>query len=160
MEFFENLEKGVYRRGLFDEEAKRWAQELRNEGQGQDKLKSSQFRNYFHEFRRLEDTLERYKREANGDEALAWSRLSSQIELLRAKLAYGGRSNGGPLQKLPLFRGKMDELLSDAKRSPKHFAAVMLFLEAVLAYFYGLEGERGGEAAPRSPERPAQGRRY
>ncbi len=160
MQFFENLEKGVYKRGLFDEEAKRWAQELRNEGQGQDKLKSSQFRNYFHEFRRLEDALDRYKREAGGDEALAWSRLTSQIELLRAKLAYGGRSNGGPLQKLPLFRSKMDELLLEAKTSPKHFAAVMLFLEAVLAYFYGLEGERGSESAPRGPERPAQGRRY
>lgn len=90
MEFFENQEKGIYKKGLFDEDAKRWAQDLRNEGQGQDKLKSSQFRNYFHEFRRLEDVFDRYKRETGGDEALAWNRLTSQIELLRAKLAYGG----------------------------------------------------------------------
>ncbi|MER3480702.1 MAG: type III-A CRISPR-associated protein Csm2 [Meiothermus sp.] len=160
MEYFENLEQAIYKRGLFDEKAKSWAQDLREEGQGTEKLKSSQFRNYFHEFRRLEDIFERYKREAGGEERLAWDRLTSQIELLRAKLAYGGRSNGGPLQKLPRFREKMDELLSDAKQSPKHFAAVMLFLEAVLAYFYGLEGERNSEAAPRSPERPSQGRRY
>ncbi|WP_018466920.1 type III-A CRISPR-associated protein Csm2 [Calidithermus timidus] len=157
MEFFENSEKGIYRRGLFDEEAKSWAQEIRSEGQGQNKLKSSQFRNYFHEFRRLEDVFERYKREAGSDTEQAWRRLLSQIELLRAKLAYGGRSNGGPLQSFPLFRQKMDELLSDAKKSEKHFAAVMLFLEAVLAYFYGLEGERNHEATPRGPQ--PQGRR-
>ncbi|MCS7069707.1 MAG: type III-A CRISPR-associated protein Csm2 [Meiothermus sp.] len=157
MEFFEDLERGVYRKGLFDEEAKRWAQELRSEGQGQNKLKSSQFRNYFHEFRRLEDVFERYKREAGEDKELAWRRFSSQIELLRAKLAYGGRSNGGPLQNLPTFRARMDELLSDAKKSEKHFAAAMLFLEAVLAYFYGLEGERNGDAASRGPQ--PQGRR-
>jgi len=160
MEFFENLEKAIYRKGLFDEEAKRWAQELRNEGQGPDKLKSSQFRNYFHEFRRLEDAFERYKRETGNDEALAWSYLTSQIELLRAKLAYGGRSNGGPLQKLPLFRIRMDELLTDAKKSPKHFAGAMLFLEAVLAYFYGLEGEGGNRAGSSNQERFPQGRRY
>jgi CRISPR-associated protein Csm2 len=160
MEFFENLELGTYRRGLFDDEAKRWAQALRDEGQGQDKLKSSQFRNYFHEFRRLEGVFERYRREAGENQALAWSRLSSQIELLRAKLAYGGRANGGPLQKLPVFRGKMDELLSEAKKSPKHFAAAMLFLEAVLAYFYGLEGERGGDTGSRDQQRPTPGRRH
>jgi len=101
MEFFENLEKAIYRKGLFDEEAKRWAQELRNEGQGPDKLKSSQFRNYFYEFRRLEDAFERYKRETGNDEALAWSYLTSQIELLRAKLAYGVARAGDPCRNCP-----------------------------------------------------------
>lgn len=150
MQYFANQEQGIYKAGLFDEEAKHWASEIRAEGGGREGLKSSQFRNYFHEFRRLEEVFERYKRESRGDEGLAWQRFAAQIELLRAKLAYGGRSNGGPLQKFPLFRKKMDELLSDSKQSPKHFAAVMLFLEAVLAFFYGLEGEGGSGNSERS----------
>lgn len=127
LEFFKDREKGVLDPTLF-ERARKVAEELVGEGE----LKSSQFRNYFAELRALEN---RFERERQEDEALAFARLVPQLELLKAKLAYNTRAQG-PLRNAKRFVAFLEEALDAGKRSPKDFEAMMKYVEAVLAYFY------------------------
>ncbi|MER3451978.1 MAG: type III-A CRISPR-associated protein Csm2 [Thermus sp.] len=131
--FYEDREKGILKKGLFDQEAKRQAEAIRGE------LKSSQFRNYFAELRALEA---RFQRERLQEEALAFRRLVPQLELLKAKLHYNTRPQG-PLKDARNFVDFMERLIDTAKGGPKEFEAAMLYLEAVLAYFYALERREG-----------------
>ena len=103
-------------------------------------IQSSQFRNYFHELRTLEAN---YERAAKTGDTLAFAKLVPQLELLKAKLAYGQRRNG-PLQNAGGFVSLMNRLIDVGKKSPEDFAAMMQYLEAVLAYFYAKEEQNQG----------------
>lgn len=129
LEFYRDKEQGILDPQIF-EEARKVADELAN----QDKLKSSQFRNYFAELRAIEN---RFQKERKRDEATAFARLVPELELLKAKLAYNTRSQG-PLKEAKRFVRFMNEALDAGKRSPKDFEAMMKYVEAVLAYFYAL----------------------
>ncbi|MCS7069834.1 MAG: type III-A CRISPR-associated protein Csm2 [Meiothermus sp.] len=133
MEFYQNRESKILRPGLFDSEAKKDADQVQG-------IQSSQFRNYFHELRALEA---RFEREAKGNPQVAFAKLIPQLELLKAKLAYGQRKNG-PLQNAGGFVNLMNRLIDAGKRSPEDFEAMMQYLEAVLAYFYAKEGQNQG----------------
>ena len=133
MEFYQNRESKILRPGLFDEDAPRDADQVQG-------IQSSQFRNYFHELRTLEA---RFEREAKGNPQVAFAKLIPQLELLKAKLAYGQRKNG-PLQNAGGFVNLMNRLIDAGKRSPEDFEAMMQYLEAVLAYFYAKEGQNQG----------------
>lgn len=133
MDFYQDREKRILRAGLFDSQAQKDA-EL---AQG---IKSSQFRNYFHELRTLEAA---YERDAKADAQTAFARLVPRLELLKAKLAYGQRKDG-PLKDARGFVELMNRLVDAGKRSPEDFEAMMKYLEAVLAYFYAKEGQNQG----------------
>lgn len=126
IQFYEDREKGIFRKGLFDKEAQEQAKAIRNG------LSPNQFRNYFAEFRALEA---RFNRERRQDEQVAFRRLVPQLELLKAKLRYNTRPKG-PLARAKNFVSFIDELIESAKQGPKEFEAAMKYLEAVLAYFY------------------------
>jgi CRISPR-associated protein Csm2 len=132
MEFYQDRQNRILRPGLFDAEAQK-------DADGVQGIQSSQFRNYFHELRTLEA---RFEREAKGNPQVAFAKLVPQLELLKAKLAYGQRKNG-PLQNAGGFVGLMNRLIDAGKRSPEDFEAMMQYLEAVLAYYYAKEGGRG-----------------
>ncbi|PZA07286.1 MULTISPECIES: type III-A CRISPR-associated protein Csm2 [unclassified Meiothermus] len=133
MEFYQDRQNKILRPGLFDAEAKR-------DADGVQGIQSSQFRNYFHELRTLEANFER---EAKGNPQVAFAKLVPQLELLKAKLAYGQRKNG-PLQNAGGFVSLMNRLIDAGKKSPEDFEAMMQYLEAVLAYFYAKEGQNQG----------------
>ncbi len=133
MEFYQNRESKILRPGLFDGDARKDADQVQG-------IQSSQFRNYFHELRTLEA---RFEREAKGNPQVAFAKLIPQLELLKAKLAYGQRKNG-PLQNAGGFVNLMNRLIDAGKRSPEDFEAMMQYLEAVLAYFYAKEGQNQG----------------
>ncbi len=133
MEFYQDRENRILRPGLFDSDARRDAEQIQG-------IQSSQFRNYFHELRTLEA---RFDREAKSSVSVAFTRLVPQLELLKAKLAYGQRKNG-PLQGAGSFVKFMNLLIDAGKRSPEDFEAMMQYLEAVLAYFYAKEGQSQG----------------
>lgn len=133
MEFYQSRESRILRPGLFDAEARKDADQVQG-------IQSSQFRNYFHELRTLEA---RFDREAKGNPQVAFAKLVPQLELLKAKLAYGQRKNG-PLQNAGGFVNLMNRLIDAGKRSPEDFEAMMQYLEAVLAYFYAKEGQNQG----------------
>ena len=130
IDFYKDSEKRFLHPTLFSERACQDAKKIyRSE------LKSHQFRNYFQELRALEA---RFQRDANEN---AWNMLLPQLHLLKAKLAYGMRKSGNLK---PEFRNFMDDLLDSGMRSPKDFEAMMLYVEAVLAYFYAHEAGQGG----------------
>jgi CRISPR-associated protein Csm2 len=133
MEFYKNRESKTLRPGLFDDDARKDADKIQG-------IQSSQFRNYFNELRTLEA---RFEREAKGNSQVAFAKLIPQLELLKAKLAYGQRKNG-PLQNAKGFVNLMNSLIDAGKRSPEDFEAMMQYLEAVLAYFYAKEGQNQG----------------
>jgi CRISPR-associated protein Csm2 len=132
MEFYQDRQNRILRPGLFDAEAQK-------DADGVQGIQSSQFRNYFHELRTLEA---RFEREAKGNPQVAFAKLVPQLELLKAKLAYGQRKNG-PLQNAGGFVGLMNRLIDAGKRSPEDFEAMMQYLEAVLAYYYAKENQGG-----------------
>jgi CRISPR-associated protein Csm2 len=80
--------------------------------------------------------------------------LLPQLHLLKAKLAYGSREKGNIT---PDFRTFMDKLLDSGMRSAEDFKAMMLYVEAVLAYFYAHETE---EKSRRKVQRSHSPRRY
>ena len=123
------------RQGLFSDEALANAAEIRRSG-----LKSSQFRNYFQELRGLEA---RFKQDERENAETAWLKLQPQLEMFKAKLAYGSRRDG-PIAQAPAFRSFMDKLVNTGLESPRSFHTMMLFVEAVLAYYYAEESSQGG----------------
>lgn len=133
MEFYQDRQNRILKPGLFDSQA-------RQDADGVQGIQSSQFRNYFHELRTLEAN---YERTAKMGDALVFAKLVPQLELLKAKLAYGQRKNG-PLQNAGGFVSLMNRLIDAGKKSPKDFEAMMQYLEAVLAYFYAKEGQNQG----------------
>lgn len=133
MEFYQDKQNKILRPGLFDTDA-------RKDAEGVQGIQSSQFRNYFHELRTLEANFER---EAKASREMAFAKLIPQLELLKAKLAYGQRKNG-PLQNAGGFVNLMNRLIDAGKKSPEDFEAMMQYLEAVLAYFYAKEGQSQG----------------
>ena len=130
LEFYKDKERGILDPAIF-ERAKEVARRLVEE----DKVRSSQFRNYFAELRALEN---RFQKERKRDEAEAFARLVPELELLKAKLAYNTRSQG-PLRGAREFVSFLNEALDAGKRSPKDFEGMMKYVEAVLAYFYAFE---------------------
>ncbi len=133
MEFYQDRQNRILKPGLFDGQAKQ-------DAEGVQGIQSSQFRNYFHELRTLEAN---YERAAKTGDTLAFAKLVPQLELLKAKLAYGQRKNG-PLQNAGGFVSLMNRLIDVGKKSPEDFEAMMQYLEAVLAYFYAKEGQNQG----------------
>ena len=133
IQFYRDQEKRYMRPELFNEEARRVAEKLRG---GRDELNSSQFRNYFQELRAL---AARYRADQQRDPEAAWLTLEPQLQLFKAKLAYGARKDG-PLEKAGNFRKFLDEVV-DSIREARDFEAALLYVEAVLAYFYALETE-------------------
>ncbi len=133
MEYYQDRQNRILKPGLFDNQA-------RQDADGVQGIQSSQFRNYFHELRTLEAN---YERAAKMGDALAFAKLVPQLELLKAKLAYGQRKNG-PLQNAGGFVNLMNRLIDAGKKSPEDFEAMMQYLEAVLAYFYAKEGQNQG----------------
>ncbi|KGQ21499.1 type III-A CRISPR-associated protein Csm2 [Thermus filiformis] len=127
LEFYRDKERGLLDPAIF-EQAKKVAEQLVQEN----KVRSSQFRNYFAELRALEN---RFQKERKRDEAEAFARLVPELELLKAKLAYNTRSQG-PLKDARAFVSFLNDALDAGKRSPKDFEAMMKYVEAVLAYFY------------------------
>lgn len=132
IQFYRDHEKRYMKPELFSQEARRVAEEIRSRRE----LKSSQFRNYFQELRALEA---RYRADQQRDPEAAWLTLEPQLQLFKAKLAYGARKEG-PLAKAETFRKFLDEVV-DSIREAKDFEAALLYVEAVLAYFYALETE-------------------
>jgi len=121
---------------LFSEKARGVAERIRQNRE----LKSSQFRNYFQELRSLEA---RYQADRRNNPDEAWLRLEPQLHLFKAKLAYGARKEG-PLVRATVFRQFMEEVVDSIKEA-KDFEAAMLYVEAVLAYFYAIESENRGK---------------
>lgn len=133
--FFHEVEgKRWIRPALFGDEALAIASEIRRSG-----LKASQFRNYFQELRGLEA---RFKQNERESQQQAWLALQPQLQMFKAKLAYGSRRDG-PLSQAPAFRTFMDKLIDTGLESPDSFHIMMLFVEAVLAYYYAEESQGG-----------------
>ena len=139
IKYFKDENRQYYRPELFSEDAQEQARKLR-----QGSINSSQFRNYFQELRSLEQQY-RNNRLTNPDRA--WQLLEPQLHLLKAKVAYGARNNG-PLNRAPEFRAFMDDVLASVTNASE-FEAMMLYVEAVLAYFYSLESNRSGYGGKR-----------
>jgi len=132
IEFYKDKEKRFMVPDLFSEKARGVAEKIRQSPN----LKPSQFRNYFQELRSLEARYQADRRN-NADEA--WLRLQPQLHLFKAKLAYGARKEG-PLAKATEFRRFMEEVINSINEA-RDFEAAMLYVEAVLAYFYALDNE-------------------
>lgn len=131
--FFHEVEgKRWIRPGLFGDEALAIASDIRRSG-----LKASQFRNYFQELRGLEARFSQ-----NENQQQAWLALQPQLQMFKAKLAYGSRRDG-PIAQAPAFRTFMDKLIDTGLESPQSFQTMMLFVEAVLAYYYAEESQGG-----------------
>mgnify|MGYP001627306118 CR=1 FL=1 len=92
-------------------------------------LSSSQFRNYFGELRDIERQVEAKR--------MDWPSVRLRLHLLKARLAYGRRKNGGKVSKE--FYDLFDWLLNIAETSYQSFEEALLYIEAILAYFYPLE---------------------
>ncbi len=131
--FYQDTEKRFMVPELFSKEARDVAKRIRSRG----RLQSSQFRNYFQQLRALES---RYLADQQESQETAWHRLQPQLHLFKAKLAYGARKEG-PLAQATEFRDFMEETI-DSIKDGKDFEAAMLFVEAVLAYYYALETEQ------------------
>lgn len=135
-DFFNEVEgRRWIRPGLFGDEALAIARDIRQSG-----LKASQFRNYFQELRGLEARFKQGEQERPQD---AWLELQPQLQMFKAKLAYGSRRDG-PIAQVPAFRTFMDTLINTGLESPQAFHTMMLFAEAVLAYYYAEESSQGG----------------
>ncbi len=132
IQFYRDREKQYIVPDLLSEKARAVAEKIRQNRE----LKSSQFRNYFQELRALEA---RYRADRQKSPQGAWLRLEPQLQLFKAKLAYGARKDG-PLVNATEFRSFMEEVV-DSIQEAKDFEAAMLYVEAVLAYFYALEME-------------------
>lgn len=92
----------------------------------QTRFTSSQFRNLFSELREIEASL---LRGATWEEALI------RLDLFMARLAYGTRKEG----RVPhLVYKKLAPLVRRAQASEKAFRETLMYLEAVLAFFYPL----------------------
>jgi len=137
IQFYRDAEKRYMRPELLSEEARKKAEEIRNRKE----LNSSQFRNYFQELRALEA---RYQADRQRDPEGAWLTLEPQLQLFKAKLAYGARKDG-PLMKAAVFRNFLEDVINSIKDA-RDFEAALLFVEAVLAYFYASETENQGKA--------------
>ena len=131
--FYQDTEKRFMVPELFSKEARDVAKRIRG-------LQSSQFRNYFQQLRALES---RYLADQQESQETAWHRLQPQLHLFKAKLAYGARKEG-PLAQAPEFREFMEETI-DSIKDGKDFEAAMLFVEAVLAYYYALEQAKNNQ---------------
>jgi CRISPR-associated protein Csm2 len=92
-------------------------------------LSSSQFRNYFGELRDIERQFDAGR--------LDWSSVRLRLHLLKARLAYGRRKNGGRVSEK--FYQLLNYLLNEAQTNNDSFKQVLLYIEAILAYFYPLE---------------------
>ena len=141
--FYRDEEKRYMVPELFSQRAQQVAQAIRDHRE----LKSSQFRNYFQELRALEA---RYRADRQRNPEGAWLALEPQLQLFKAKLAYGARKEG-PLAKASVFRAFLEEVV-DSIQEARDFEAALLYVEAVLAYFYALETEN------RTRSRVGQGR--
>ncbi len=133
IQFYRDPNKEYMVPDLLSQQAREVAEKIRQNRE----LKSSQFRNYFQELRALEA---RYRAERRKDPQGAWLRLEPQLQLFKAKLAYGARKEG-PLAKATEFRRFMEEVVNSIQEG-RDFEAAMLYVEAVLAYFYALESEQ------------------
>jgi len=131
--FYRDEEKLYMVPDLFDAEARRMAEKIKN-------VTSSQFRNYFQELRALEA---RYRADLRQDPVSAWLRLEPQLRLFKAKLSYGARGDG-PLAKAQEFRSFLEDVI-DSISDGKDFEAALLYVEAVLAYYYAEEEKRKEE---------------
>jgi CRISPR-associated protein Csm2 len=136
MEFFKDPEKHFMIPELFSEQASADAKAIRDSG-----LKSNQFRNYFQELRAIEES---YRRKRTPKQETAqqepsdanWQETLPRLHMLKARVAYGQRRNG---PSTPEFQAFMNKVIESGMRSPKDFEAMMLYVEAVLAYFYAEE---------------------
>lgn len=129
IQFYRDSSKEFMQPELLSKRAQEVAKKIRDNRE----LKSSQFRNYFQELRALEA---RYQADHRKDPQEAWMRLEPQLQLFKAKLAYGARKDG-PLAKATEFRRFMEEVV-ESIREGKDFEAAMLYVEAVLAYYYAM----------------------
>jgi len=132
IEFYSDKEKKYMAPDLFSEKARKVAEKIRQKGN----LTPSQFRNYFQELRALDTRYQSDKEKGSGE---AWFYLQPQLQLFKAKIAYGARKDG-PLTRAIEFRQFMEEVIDSIKEA-KDFEAAMLYVEAVLAYFYALDNE-------------------
>ncbi len=66
-----------------------------------------------------------------------WPSVRLRLHLLKARLAYGRRKKGGKVSKE--FYDLFDRLLNIAETSYQSFEEALLYIEAILAYFYPLE---------------------
>lgn len=132
MEFFQDPEKRFMIPELFSEKASAEAKKIRDSD-----LKSNQFRNYFQELRAMEES---FRRNGGAKSEAAWNYLLPRLHMLKARVAYGRRKNGSTTLQFQVF---MNEVIDSGTRSPKDFEAMMLYVEAVLAYFYAEENKSG-----------------
>lgn len=136
MEFFEDPDKHFMIPELFSEQANARAKKIRNSG-----LKSNQFRNYFQELRAIEESYRRKRtspQETTQQQPLDanWRETLPRLHMLKARVAYGQRRNGSTTAEFQAF---MNEVIDSGIRSERDFEAMMLYVEAVLAYFYAEE---------------------
>jgi CRISPR-associated protein Csm2 len=136
MEFFKDSEKHFMIPELFSEQANADAKEIKGSG-----LKSNQFRNYFQELRAIEESYRRRRTstpEAARQESAdaAWQETLPRLHMLKARVAYGKRRNGSTTAEFQAF---MNKVIDSGIRSERDFEAMMLYVEAVLAYFYAEE---------------------
>ncbi len=130
MKYFD--EDGNIRSALLDEEAKHMADKLvvyyrdRNNNRRLDKnstLTSAQLRRFFGDFKQLE------KKVAKQD----FEKVKPLIKMVKSKAAYASQKI------IPEFKNFLTENV-DNINSKKDFDAFMLHFEAVVGFYYGMEG--------------------
>ncbi len=132
MEYFDT--SGIIRTELLDTEARRVADGFvernpRNPGRliAKRSLSSAQLRRFFNEFRQLEKKVK----------ATGFDKVKPLIKMVKSKASYAGNPSN---PKIP--RSFKDFLISnvDAINTEQDFEAFMLHFEAVVGFFYGIEG--------------------
>lgn len=123
--YFEDAEKGLLKRNLFDDEAQQDAKRLVSA-----QVTRVQVRRYFGEVRALQA---RYHSEQARSKDAAFERIQPYLGLLKAK-AYYGRRNNRCSNDMITFSDFITDCI-DGVNDAKSFEAMVKYLEAVVAYF-------------------------
>lgn len=128
------LKDGIIREELITEEAEKIAKEFNN-----NRLSTSQLRAFFNEVKAIKNRVK--------DDGSNYNMVFPLILMLKSKAEYKGSSKGN--SKIPaVFKdfliANIDRLSKDKKEgnSKVAFDAFVMFFEAVVGYFYGVNGGR------------------
>lgn len=130
-------ESNTIRSELLDEEAKKQAeafvesfvnQRTQRKQVGRNSLSSAQMRRFFSEFRQLEKKVK----------VMDFGKVKPLIKMVKSKASYAAN------RPTPIPKSFKDFLVKniDQINSKKDFEAFMLHFEAVVGFFYGIEGVR------------------
>lgn len=132
--YYEDDKKEVLKTKLLDTEAKKLAESFvkRNPNNphrlnARSSLSSAQLRRFFSEFRQLEKKVR----------SLGFDRVKPLIKMIKSKASYAANPSN------PKIPSSFKDFLTtnvDAIHTEKDFEAFMLHFEAVVGFFYGIEG--------------------